>query len=252
MLLADVSAGVRTRNAPVACSRTTLEPSWRHGRCESHSAPPACPAPVCRPLQMLLPSFLSPEEVDHMIRISRDNLERSEVRGLATTSGPVCACVCARGGREGQPMATIGVPAAWTCWSIGPRGLPPPVHLLSKAATLITALAPARRQLLPSTLLLMLPCAACCWVPTGLFTPLSPLPPSFYTAPAAQVLVAEGEESVHDIRTSFGFWPETDDVIARITVGGWGGPARPAGLWDGVNPRSLAAEPVPAQARNPT
>lgn len=62
-----------------------------------------------KPRVMLLPSFLSPEEVDHMIKISRDNLERSEV------------------------------------------------------------------------------------------------------------LVAEGEESVHDIRTSFGFWPETDDVIAGIT-----------------------------------
>ncbi|KAL4458442.1 hypothetical protein ABPG75_013307 [Micractinium tetrahymenae] len=62
-----------------------------------------------KPRVMLLPSFLSPEEVDHMIKISRDNLERSEV------------------------------------------------------------------------------------------------------------LVAEGQESVNDVRTSFGFWPETDDVIARIT-----------------------------------
>lgn len=62
-----------------------------------------------KPRVMLLPSFLSPGEVDHMIKISRDNLERSEV------------------------------------------------------------------------------------------------------------LVADGEESVNDIRTSFGFWPEMDDVIARIT-----------------------------------
>lgn len=61
------------------------------------------------PRVMLFPSFLSPEEVDHMIKVSRDNLERSEV------------------------------------------------------------------------------------------------------------LVAEGEETVNDVRTSFGFWPEQDEVITGIS-----------------------------------
>lgn len=36
--------------------------------------------------------------------------------------------------------------------------------------------------------------------------------------PSAQVLVAEGEETKSNVRTSYGFWPEQDDVTARIQV----------------------------------
>ncbi len=34
----------------------------------------------------------------------------------------------------------------------------------------------------------------------------------------SEVLVAEGEETQSNIRTSFGFWPDSDEVIDRITV----------------------------------
>ena len=43
----------------------------------------------------------------------------------------------------------------------------------------------------------------------------------------SEVLVAEGDDTQSDIRTSFGFWPETDHVVSAISVsgqrvGGWG------------------------------
>lgn len=35
----------------------------------------------------------------------------------------------------------------------------------------------------------------------------------------SEVLVAEGEEAENSVRTSFGFWPDADDVTRAITVG---------------------------------
>jgi hypothetical protein len=40
----------------------------------------------------------------------------------------------------------------------------------------------------------------------------------------SEVLVAEGDDTQSDIRTSFGFWPEADHVVSAISVSGqWGG-----------------------------
>jgi hypothetical protein len=37
----------------------------------------------------------------------------------------------------------------------------------------------------------------------------------------SEVLVAEGDDTQSDIRTSFGFWPEADHVVSAISVSGW-------------------------------
>ena len=63
----------------------------------------------------------------------------------------------------------------------------------------------------------------------------------------SEVLVAEGEETRSDIRTSFGYWPERDDVTDRITVRGGGsgvGWLAGGGGWGGAPVASLPAWPA--------
>ena len=58
----------------------------------------------------------------------------------------------------------------------------------------------------------------------------------------SEVLVAEGEETRSDIRTSFGYWPERDDVTDRILLfGGYVGGAVLATLFAVTAPQSTDA-----------
>ena len=139
------------------------------------------------PLQVTFPSFLSPAEVGHMVTVSRDHLERSEVgvptvgwdpshkgslsrgpclQGCGWTGGLVVDCT------SGLQRAGLHIPTA---------------------------------------------CSSCC--------------------PPAQVLVGEGQETKSDVRTSFGFWPEQDEVIRRIQVR----PGGPAACCAGTHPRRRGA-----------
>ena len=47
----------------------------------------------------------------------------------------------------------------------------------------------------------------------------------------SEVLVEEGEDTQSNIRTSFGFWPDSDEVTDRITVRLVGGGREGRGGW---------------------
>lgn len=61
----------------------------RAGPCHAllSSPPPLSTTPCHHPMQVIFPSFLSPAEVGHMVTVSRDHLERSEVHTLT------CMCM---------------------------------------------------------------------------------------------------------------------------------------------------------------